>query len=753
MDLGLLDRDTPLVRVNDYEELLQEKTLLGFTTTAAKAKRSAANAAFGADLFSASTRLLEEAIDILNLLNSDSYTGSPEAYSIIADVSTGTPATLSGVGVDNYSITFKKDGTLGHIEQSGTTFSCNCFRGGFYVYDAEQAAQEVMVGSATKVGDNIELSVTATTLECSLTGRVGVVGSHIRLSGHLSDDSASSTRALLLNLKLPMYASGWTWHNSISQGITIPEDPTIIQCSRPFQYGDQSECSERLMSVYPIGCVSNDSNGTVVGVDLGLPVAHVIRFDTRDKSLNVIQECGITNDHDYLSGKSEFQFMTYGLDLPEWGFRDAFRKLYTMYPDKYWSSSTLQNEDEGLWSPKAIADGMSTAETDVHIFSAMGFTVIQGDQYAGSLMAPIFGAIPLKYKRIDSHNDDPIAPTFQYGTAMTWSNIESMTATSVCVDTNGDPIVDVENDFFVMNASLTHSGTSDPTDWDNMCYGQLIISGSITDAKQLYMVDEGYSKWGMFHDVVGKRGQAEDFSADHIRVYDNPLQFNYTDFKPVVMQLMTDPSYLHAQHAFMKNGNNDGIITLNSSPLSWNMAFLLPYVDTFGDEHVPYLDEMHYRRSLGPYKNHAMKSKSHNDYTLAQMLYYGSYSVEFSGSVEDTTTEERIQYFRSISAITSGYVANTRVLNAAKWHPVTYATTDDEDILIERWGAVDDAAIYFTVHNKIWQHGATTFAVTIDSDKFDTKFDTYHDMINNTAVDIGAISLTGKETKMIRCTA
>jgi uncharacterized repeat protein (TIGR01451 family) len=139
----------------------------------------------------------------------------------------------------------------------------------------------------------------------------------------------------------------------------------------------------------------------------------------------------------------------------------------------------------------------------------------------------------------------------------------------------------------------------------------------------------------------------------------------------------------------------------------------------FKEESDPTLN---YRRTLAYQRPYALLMNAHFTptaevthtltYTLVEdyfqiALFYGFYPSMFSHDAATDPYWENPNLYNRDRDLFKRYIPLIRRLNCAGWRPLTYATTDREDVYIERFGAWPD--LHFTLRN----HSTDTVTVTV----------------------------------------
>ena len=162
---------------------------------------------------------------------------------------------------------------------------------------------------------------------------------HITVEGRLSD-LRGKDRAVTLVFALPIDALGWSWGDDIRH-------TRRIEGTVEFSKLVSTKCGATgTMSLYPLAAIWSDHEGLAVALDMGLPAQYRVGYHAGTKQLFIAYDFGLTQETDQFPASADFRFVVYPFD-PRWGFRAAFKKLQTIYPDYF----VVRSHDQGIWMP------------------------------------------------------------------------------------------------------------------------------------------------------------------------------------------------------------------------------------------------------------------------------------------------------------------------------------------------------------------------------------------------------------------
>ncbi len=194
-------------------------------------------------------------------------------------------------------------------------------------------------------------------LQLAVDARVVSRGDHIDVSGTVRDLTGED-RAVSVYLALPVDATDGQWHDDMTVTREIDAPLTYLNAVR-VEAGPNGHASR-----YPLGCVTTGDSGVALGVPMDQPRIAEIAYDAASSELYCAWHLGLAEE---TGSEAGFSASIYPVD-PQWGFRDALRRYYTIYPHCF----TKRNRREGIWMP--FTD-ISTVEG----WEDFGFAFHEGD--------------------------------------------------------------------------------------------------------------------------------------------------------------------------------------------------------------------------------------------------------------------------------------------------------------------------------------------------------------------------------------
>ncbi len=139
-------------------------------------------------------------------------------------------------------------------------------------------------------------------------------------------------RAIIVRVSLPLDAVGWTWwDNTVDRrAITAPGTPGAAPGGR---YAAQAPWDDpREGSTYPLAAVSGPDSGVTEAIPLSEPRVYRLAYDASRRALEAEFDLGLTPETAAFPASADFRLLIYPHD-PKWGFRDAVERYYRIFPD------------------------------------------------------------------------------------------------------------------------------------------------------------------------------------------------------------------------------------------------------------------------------------------------------------------------------------------------------------------------------------------------------------------------------------
>ncbi|MEI6499878.1 MAG: hypothetical protein WCP21_02505 [Armatimonadota bacterium] len=247
---------------------------------------------------------------------------------------------------------------------------------------------------------------------------------------------------------------------------------------------------------------------------------------------------------------------------------------------------------------------------------------------------------------------------------------------------------------------------------------------------------------GTYIDSLEMGASQLDFDRKHWRVASAPLVFTTSDALPAEMLMFGCMDFI--KQVSEKMHAEGKMIFANSVPhrFAQNVALLdLMGTETnwhSGGKWTPMLDpECNFKRAMcyqRPYL--LLQNTIFQDFPvdmvekyMARSIFYGMMPSFFSHNAADDTYWTRPEIYNRDRHLFKQYLPAAKLIAAAGWEPLTFATTGNPKVYVERWGRGDN--VYYTLFNDSDQPQAYT--LTVDEKKLGTKAGSLQDVIKGAA--------------------
>jgi len=205
----------------------------------------------------------------------------------------------------------------------------------------------------------------------------------------------------------------------------------------------------------------------------------------------------------------------------------------------------------------------------------------------------------------------------------------------------------------------------------------------------------------------------ENHRRDHWKYVDLPLVFNYTTRKPILLGVMSQYDYISRVEEAIHHENK--LLYANIFPYSY--VFYAHMIDILGSEigDIENDEISSMRRTLSYQKTNTnimqwkwgrsseLISHSEIENYISNELFYGifpSISIPIKEKIygknrywDNSTLYERDR------DLFKKYIPMAKEISKAGWKPIPYATLDNSNIKIERYGDINKNSLYYTVYN------------------------------------------------------
>ncbi|HSD83530.1 MAG TPA: hypothetical protein VLG46_06720 [Anaerolineae bacterium] len=664
-----------------------------------------------------------------------------EVYAEVADFDSVQVATTSPVPPpyggpnlslttdDGLSLTLSSDGgAVTNVSLAGVSVqdAAHAYLGGFFVRDvAAQSDFYHVGGSVNPIGQALIQTSTLPALSLDFRAVYTATADRIVIHAELSD-TASLTRALTLYFALPASATNWTWGDDIRTSRIISGAKEFANFSWYDDLGANGQLSK-----YPWASISGSAGGLALGVPLDSPRALRLIYNPATHQFYAAFDVGLSPLTSKFPNRAWVDFILYRTEA-NGGFRAAAQGYYDRFPQSF--TRRIPPEQEGIWIAFSnVAPITNVQNFGIGVHELGGLSQVGFDDGAGILSfryvsEPWSHWLPITTTSVDVNDYDQVIAYLhdqhQHGSTAQRQRAEA-TLSSGFFDENDRYryVPDVEPwcggvggcAVFTLNpdpdiADATYPLNKAHLDWN-------------ATVQQAYTTTSGLD--GEYIDSYLARTTDLDFRAAHFAALDTPLTYRTLDRRVGTPEVFATTEFARwltqdVHQRFGRRTMANGIL-LN---LPWG-ADLFDFMGTETDwlstgSFVPPSDaNLNYYRTLAdqrPYgllMNTDFANLSHAlvERYFQVCLFYGIYPSMFS---EDASTnrywDDPALYNRDRSLF-QRYIPLIRRLNVAGWRPVTYASTSDARIYIERFGAWPN--LHFTLRNTL--DATTTVTVTLQA--------------------------------------
>ncbi|MHB8996241.1 MAG: hypothetical protein ACYC63_13430 [Armatimonadota bacterium] len=245
---------------------------------------------------------------------------------------------------------------------------------------------------------------------------------------------------------------------------------------------------------------------------------------------------------------------------------------------------------------------------------------------------------------------------------------------------------------------------------------------------------------GTYIDSLEMGASQLDFDRRHWRVAAAPLVFTTDEGQPVELlmfgtyEFIKDVSQkMHAQgktifanSALHRFAQNAGVLDLMGTETNWHR----------GNEWTPMRDQdCNFKRALSYQRPYLLLQNTRfEDFPvemvekyMARSIFYGMMPSFFSHNAAEDTYWTRPEIYNRDRHLFKKYMPAAKLIAAAGWEPLTFATTGNPKVYLERWGRGDN--VYFTLFND--SDRPQQYTLTVDNKKLGATLTNLQDVIAN----------------------
>jgi hypothetical protein len=582
---------------------------------------------------------------------------------------------------------------------------------GFFLRDV--ATGSAFVRAATKLVKEdgvIRLSATSREMKLALEARLSAVGNRIAVTGSVADTSGED-RCVSVYFALPLKLDGAVWWDNVSAKRPV---------KRGAQYGNWGNVgigANGFISKYPWSAITTGDDGLSLCVPM--EKAQLVRMGISAGLTYIVFDVGLTAKAKKRPSRADFEFRLYRHD-PAWGFRDAARRYYEMFPRCF----TKRVTSEGIWLITRSFKAIRSPENFHFKFHETG---ARNDPAGAKLGILSFRySEPWRWRQRYSKKRGEGTPEqrSRKGTlavlekALTSDNAHIRRHSwavkgAVCHDESGEPVFYIEDApwgtsaLFVCNADpdLPLIGP-DKINQAHCFYSPAIArkryeSGIVPEQDGEYIDSvEGFT-WP----------RVRNYRAEHFATAEHPLVFGTQSRRVCILNAFSHCAFLkYVADDLHRRGK---LMFGNYFPNA--LFFFPPHFDVIGTEHHwinrkgewrPEAESRtNYRRALCYRKPYLMllntdfskMSYASVEKYMRRCAFFGMFPSMFSSDAYHDRYFDDPKYYDRDRPLFRKYVPIILQMARAGWCPVTHARCPDAAIRLERFG--EGVSVFLSVLN------------------------------------------------------
>ena len=581
---------------------------------------------------------------------------------------------------------------------------CDVVRGGEYL---------PMPGSVRAEGGAVVMALGLERLALKAALRIESDGGAFKFKIRI-EDATGRDRGLLVRVAVPVSAAGWKWWDDMDRRRVI-EPGRLYENAKPLRafaalpewkdkpdlrmgYNTENFCS-----------VITGTAGLCLAVPLDQPRIFRTGYDARRELFGITYDVALCKET-VPPSQAAFEFELFACD-PQWGMRSALDTYYRRHPGFF----TKNLKDEGMWIAFTGLDTMDNT-------TEFGVGVQEGAGSAG-------------------YDDKIGVKSFSYYThAGMYADVSDHKR-------GVDPTPSLERRIAAVEATFKRStgrdGVYAECGLHNAAGGLSAEPGTVYgDVLAQFCLEPEmfYGRWLLdriekFFADFRKRGELDGFYYDglttginyrreHFRHAGYPPSWDPVAKKPYLYNYFSSVEWarlvaekLHGMGKFtMMNG------AMGASP------FCAPYLDVMGAETGLNISRSDYSfvKTICHHKtfatllkgNYAKLGSGEIELFMKRCLAYGVFPGFFdwppSGLGPGGTYWDHPEYYERDRHLFRKYQPLVKMIAAAGWEPLTFARTADAGLQVERFGAMEQGHVFFTVLNDSTEPVRSSLTVAAD---------------------------------------
>ena len=551
----------------------------------------------------------------------------------------------------------------------------------------------------------------------------------------LIEDTSSplQNRPLRILYTIPINAISWQWGDDINQH-------RLIESGKNYDY--TFAMLGRKSSIYPWSSIYNNESGISMAVPMDVPRVQKFIYKNSEGLQSVFDICLSPDTVHIEAGKASLTFIIYQF-TPQWGFRSATKKYYEIYP-QFFTKRTLR---DGCWEYPIAPTQIPNPQDFGFVFFETGLQPENVRNYCHQLGIEIYHYME-PWGAWQNYGDITEKPTYEerVATLEAWAADTSSTSTwlgapryqtaqavlnSGYKDSSGKFYID-SSDYF-----WHQWGSNANQFWP--CYPDADFSGiSMGSIYKTYFVDyRADEKDGIYVDSISANGSLsdlEDYKQEHFKYAYQPLTFSIHNGQPIVASQMAQYDFLNWLYSYEHNQNKK----VMGNIFVYGYRYYAHLLDILGSEifDVRETDNISAIRRTLCYKKvntnlmQWWRGDDFIDYNevlqyIKEQLFWGFFPgiASCGGGIGWGETIQRYflhpELYERDRDLFKTYIPIIRQLSEAGWEPLTFAQSDNSNILIERFGNWTSQNLLFTLKNNTVS--TITTNITADAQSLDIK--------------------------------
>jgi hypothetical protein len=555
--------------------------------------------------------------------------------------------------------------------------------------------------------------------------KITAAGDHIAVEGRVTDTTGKD-RAITLLFALPLDATGWQWGDDVrrsrrAEGRDEFANTVTLHCG-----------SNGKMSLYPLAAVWSGQAGVALALDMDRPAQYRLVYHAGTKQLFIAYDFALTPETAMFPSSADFKFVLYRFD-PRWGFRAALRKYYELFPSQF----TKRVSREGVWMPFTDISKVPGFEDFGFAFQEGAPNVAFDDQHG---IASFFYVEPMSHwlampREAPRTYDGAMAvlkSDLAGGRGKEAREMAAATFTSGIETADGRFLLRLQKapwcdgGVFTLNPD-PHLATTPELPFNK---AMVMFLGILSSFRKNQPADRTNSRAagldGVYLDSFEMASSALNYRRDHFRTANVPLVFD-SQGRPCQLMIFNTWEFARDLSAQMHQRNK----LMFANGVLWDFAFPAPLLDVLGtevhwlhqDRYAPDSDAvMNFRRALCCRKPYCLLMNA--DYAkftpdlveryFQRCLFYGIWPGFFDqeAASKDPYWASTNKWYERDRPFFKKYIPLLRRITAAGWQPVTYASSDNPKILLERFGPDASGTVFLTLLNDTAETQAAS--ITLD---------------------------------------